>query len=389
MATSLLSLASVGARSVATVAACAGVGAYARRTGVLSDEVQKGVERLISEIFLPCLIFQKVVPNMNAEELISVWPLLVVCICTVVYGLFFGALVGSFAPKYRGLIMTAVAFPNSFSVPLTLMLMLADQPVLVENVPEAEGSSDVKERINLKFCMSYTLWVLARWSIGYPMVSGALTFRKWCDKALNAAVLACLVGIALGSCWDLVPRENQSAIVASRWLEPLSTSLDYMGRCNVPAMLLTLGAKLSDAAADLAPSRGWTGGAKAPLLPPQASPAAQQQALPQEAKAVAGTYLRGSPGLRPAAGALRRDRSSGVAGWHAPDGWASYDQRGSDVRAQRDRREGNGKAPVVDLHGVRRDVDRVHRLLPALALKARPCDEWNLLKLELLVRRSP
>lgn len=269
---------------MATVAACAGVGAYARRTGVLSDEVQKGVERLISEIFLPCLIFQKVVPNMNAEELISVWPLLVVCICTVVYGLFFGALVGSFAPKYRGLIMTAVAFPNSFSVPLTLMLMLADQPVLVENVPEAEGSSDVKERINLKFCMSYTLWVLARWSIGYPMVSGALTFRKWCDKALNAAVLACLVGIALGSCWDLVPRENQSAIVASRWLEPLSTSLDYMGRCNVPAMLLTLGAKLSDAAADLAPSRGWTGGAKAPLLPPQASPAAQQQALPQEAK---------------------------------------------------------------------------------------------------------
>eukprot|EP00418_Pyrodinium_bahamense_P052433 CAMPEP_0179168340 /NCGR_PEP_ID=MMETSP0796-20121207/82804_1 /TAXON_ID=73915 /ORGANISM="Pyrodinium bahamense, Strain pbaha01" /LENGTH=64 /DNA_ID=CAMNT_0020871097 /DNA_START=16 /DNA_END=207 /DNA_ORIENTATION=+ len=56
-------LVGVGAQSVATVAACAGVGVYARRVGVLTDGAQRGLDKLISSIYLPCLVFKKVVPN--------------------------------------------------------------------------------------------------------------------------------------------------------------------------------------------------------------------------------------------------------------------------------------------------------------------------------------
>jgi hypothetical protein len=65
-------------------------------------------------------------------------------------------------PQLSGLLMVAVAFPNTLAVPLSMMISISDHPLLVW-----EGSTTpVEERATSLFLFSYVIWVLARWSIG-------------------------------------------------------------------------------------------------------------------------------------------------------------------------------------------------------------------------------
>uniref|UniRef100_A0A7S4RJR3 Uncharacterized protein n=1 Tax=Alexandrium monilatum TaxID=311494 RepID=A0A7S4RJR3_9DINO len=260
-------LAGAAGVSVATVAACTAVGVYARRAGVLTASALKDLDKLVSSIYLPCLIFKKVLPNTNAGVLLDVWPLGVVCCASVLYGLLAGALVGRGTPRFRGMVMVAIAFPNSFSVPLTLMLALGDLPVLLTQ--GQPGGDALAARVNFLFLMSYSLWTLARWSIGFPLLSGAISFREWRRKVLNPPVVACLLAAGLGLAWDQVPVGARP-----RWeerlrplLQPLSAALQYAGQCSVPSILLTLGAKVDEAVASLwGRSKRTVSGSRAKLL---------------------------------------------------------------------------------------------------------------------------
>jgi len=268
MSVPLVTLVGIGAKSVSTVAACACVGAYAHRAGVLSGEAQKGLSKMIQSIFLPCLILEKVASNMSVDTLLDVWPLGVMCVTTVVYGLGLGMAVGHRIPAYKPMIMVAIAFPNSFSVPLTLMLALGDVPALLDGGRQV-GGEVLAARVNLLFMMSYSIWVLARWSIGYPVLSGALSFAKWRRKVLNPPVVASLLGAVVGLAYDAAPvqvRPNDANIQVV--LQPFRTALQYAGRCSIPAILLTLGAELDKALSDLwaAPKQSRALGKEAPLL---------------------------------------------------------------------------------------------------------------------------
>jgi len=270
----------VGLTSVATFLACAGIGAYARRAGVLTEGAQKGLDKLISSVYLPCLIIEKVLPNTSLQVLMDVWPLAVVCLFTVCYGLLTGACLGCIAPKFKGMLMVAVAFPNSFAVPITLMLAMGDQPEMLAD--GQEGGEALRSRVNLLFLNSYALWVLARWSIGYPLLSGALTVREWREKVLNAPVVACIVAGTVGVLWHSMPPEQQGAWVSSfaPVLHPVTVALQYAGRCSVPSILITLGARMDEAVATLWQRRKAANAARAePLLSacgPLVEPAAEE-----------------------------------------------------------------------------------------------------------------
>jgi len=245
---SFATLTSVAARSVASVVACAGIGAYARWNGVLTHENQEVLDKLVSKIFLPALILDKLIPNMNLECLLNAWPLAINCLCVVLYGILTGYACGRALPKrYQGLMMVAVAFPNSFSVPMTLLLTLGDAPFSDSVVKE-----DFTNYVSKLFLMSYALWVLCRWSIGYPILSGAITWRKWKSKVANPPVVACVVGSFCGLGWDAVPPEAKTWSVEHilPFLMPFGTALEYAGRCCVPCVLLVLGATLYEAIVD-------------------------------------------------------------------------------------------------------------------------------------------
>uniref|UniRef100_A0A7S1AL65 Uncharacterized protein n=1 Tax=Noctiluca scintillans TaxID=2966 RepID=A0A7S1AL65_NOCSC len=263
-----MDLALLGLRSVATVAACAGIGAYARWQGVLDKAGQQVLDRFVQSIFLPALIFDKVTPNTNAEDLRALWPMAVMCVFTVAYGLGAGAAIGTFLARfvreqrtvllYRPVLMVASGFPNSFSVPLVLMLALGDDPVLTKMGCSGKALSD---RINLLFLLSYVVWVFTRWSIGYPLMSGAISFKAWRLKVMNPPVISCFVAVAVGMVWAGLRSSFDSMSLGSVSV-PLSTAVDYAGRCSVPAILLTLGGRLYEAVEEI----GQNGFAGAGLL---------------------------------------------------------------------------------------------------------------------------
>ena len=169
-------------RSVATVGATAAVGAYARYRGVLTASGVKVLEKAVSEIFTPALILLKVLPNVRAETLVAVWPMTLVCFVCVSFGLSSGWLVCRLTRvgSLSGLVMTALAFPNSFSVPFTLFLAVSDHPALQQPGAPPRSAAEVESHAASLFLYSYVVWVFARWSIGYPALTGAFqSRRKW------------------------------------------------------------------------------------------------------------------------------------------------------------------------------------------------------------------
>lgn len=251
-ATVITALVRAASVSVATVAACAAVGAYAHRQGLLNAGAQKTLDQLIASVFLPCLVIGKVTPRMNITELVKVWPLIAICPIVVLYGLLTGALVSRLLsakhpnafPRYRGLIMVAVAFPNSFSVPLTLLLAVAKNPSMLGS----DDSEALGTRISVLFLMSYAIWVFARWSIGYPILSGAISLSEWVSKVMNPPVKACLLATLIGVPWNALNLSSQlNNYGATDVLRPFQVALEYSGRCSVPLILFSLGARLDKA----------------------------------------------------------------------------------------------------------------------------------------------
>lgn len=168
-----LHLTGLSLQAVLTVAACSGMGAYTKHRDILTKAGQKCVGGMVTHLFLPSLILQKVTPNMRVVDLQVLWPIAVMCLFTVGFGLFCGKMtskkISSSDPTtMSSLMMVATGFPNSFSVPLTLTLALPDEVLATYN----SGDESISTRVKLLFVVSYGMWVLARWSIGFPILSG-------------------------------------------------------------------------------------------------------------------------------------------------------------------------------------------------------------------------
>jgi len=233
------------------------LGAYGFKRGFLTASNRKVVDKIIVEATMPCLIISKVLPAMNLERLMLIWPLLLMVPIMLLYGLSLGAalarclgLVYPGASQHRGLIMVLLAFPNTFIIPLTMCLATPGLTDLLglENI----GVDALHQELALFFFLSYSVWLLAMWSIGYPILAGAVSCREWRQKALNPPSIACFISIALGIGWGYL---NSVLHIDLSKLAPLLHAVDFVGQPSVPLMLLNLGSGLVETVAEISERR--------------------------------------------------------------------------------------------------------------------------------------
>jgi predicted permease len=254
------SIALVALRSVLTVACTAAIGSYARWRGVLTDSGVKTLEKLVAEVFTPAIVLLKVMPNVSVDTLVAVWPNALICCFVILFGFGTGTLATRLFQKWHpdafpalsGLVLVALAFPNSFSVPLTLFLALADHPVLRSSA--APSAASVADRGTRLFLFSYVLWIAARWSIGYPVLTGSCqSFRKWASKMLNPPTITLLIALPLGAIVGALPESSLEGLATM--VAPLRAGIEYSSQSLVPATLLTLGAQLASVVESLRANR--------------------------------------------------------------------------------------------------------------------------------------
>jgi len=245
-------------KSVGVVVFAASVGAYARHREFLTKAGNKELDNLIKEVLTPAVIFFRIIPNANAHSFAAIWPMAVMCLVVVLTGLTLGWLSSSLITKgepraapFKGLLMVALAFPNSFSVPLTLQLALSDCPIFMQDhtmkqIIEAKGqtgaptAADVQDHTLNLFLFSYVIWVFMRWSVGFPVLSGTCEINTIFKKVVNAPTVACVSAVILGFVYSAV--KDTSAPI--QWLSPVALACKLMSSALVPAMMLTLGAKM-------------------------------------------------------------------------------------------------------------------------------------------------
>jgi len=231
--------------SVATVGCTAAIGAYGAWRGCLTPATVKQINKIVQEIFTPAMVLYKVTANVSLSTLAMIGPMGLMCFVVVSTGLALGSLVSTVLspaypeafPYYKGLLMVALAFPNSFSVPLTLQLALVDQPVFHSaGTPTAQAVHD--ETMSL-YLFSYVMWIFMRWSVGYPVLAGGFQdFKAWKSKVVNPVTVACIFAVLLGLLHNAAPG------VPTGWLGPLAAAVEIVSRALVPTIQLTIGAKL-------------------------------------------------------------------------------------------------------------------------------------------------
>mmetsp|Transcript_52988 Transcript_52988/g.113160 ORF Transcript_52988/g.113160 Transcript_52988/m.113160 type:complete len:426 (-) Transcript_52988:309-1586(-) len=221
------------------------LGAYGFKRGFLTASNRKVVDKIIVEATMPCLIISKVLPAMNLERLMLIWPLLLMVPIMLLYGLSLGAalarclgLVYPGASQHRGLIMVLLAFPNTFIIPLTMCLATPGLTDLLglENI----GVDALHQELALFFFLSYSVW------------RGAVSCREWRQKALNPPSIACFISIALGIGWGYL---NSVLHIDLSKLAPLLHAVDFVGQPSVPLMLLNLGSGLVETVAEISERR--------------------------------------------------------------------------------------------------------------------------------------
>jgi len=135
--------------------------------------------------------------------------------------------------------MVALAFPNSFAIPLTLQLQLANEPVFLTAITPT--AKDVHDHTLELYLFSYVLWIFMRWSVGFPVLTGGFQdFHTWRQKVVNPPTVACGLAMVLG----ILNNNVLPADMPREWAAPLATSIEYISNALVPTIQMTLGAKL-------------------------------------------------------------------------------------------------------------------------------------------------
>eukprot|EP00754_Rhynchopus_humris_P048859 Rhum_TRINITY_DN803_c0_g1::Rhum_TRINITY_DN803_c0_g1_i1::g.2449::m.2449 len=269
-------------QAVAEVLLVVSFGVYLGWNGVLDNTGIKRLEKVIVGIFTPSLIIAKVIPQANWARIVGLWPLISVCPWNMFWGCLFGYILTRFllrCPQNTGVVQAALSFPNTISVCLTLANVLARAQTVQEltvaqgNVPNGTdteiGSQGLEDfllsRSSVYVLTSTVWWNFARWTVGYNLLcyDAGESWASRMQKVLNPPVKGCIIAFIFGFTPFL-----QNWWVSKHFTAVLVvTAFELVGRCMVPCVLVTLGARVFNVTKDQVAEYRALRGKKAPGAP--------------------------------------------------------------------------------------------------------------------------
>eukprot|EP01059_Diplonema_ambulator_P033186 TRINITY_DN6819_c0_g2_i2.p1 TRINITY_DN6819_c0_g2~~TRINITY_DN6819_c0_g2_i2.p1 ORF type:complete len:415 (+),score=123.52 TRINITY_DN6819_c0_g2_i2:634-1878(+) len=242
----IIDLAGAAARAVAGVLLVASCGGYIAHKGVFPKPSIKVVDKLVVELFTPCLILGKVTPQVNPDLLVEFWPLMLVCVWNVTWGLIIGYLLSVVLDqrKLRGVLQAAIGFPNTISVVLTLSQALCKTKQVQElsTYPPDEAEDKLFAKASMMVLTSTLWWNFARWTVAYNLLAAGEeeTFLSRIKKVFNPPVIACGLSFIIG----FIPPFRRWWVGGSAPAVLLTDGVNMVGRCTVPVILVLLGARV-------------------------------------------------------------------------------------------------------------------------------------------------
>eukprot|EP01012_Entosiphon_sulcatum_P040393 TRINITY_DN54042_c0_g1_i1.p1 TRINITY_DN54042_c0_g1~~TRINITY_DN54042_c0_g1_i1.p1 ORF type:complete len:397 (+),score=47.19 TRINITY_DN54042_c0_g1_i1:35-1192(+) len=277
MASLISTVALPAAQAVGTILLGCLFGVTLQRAGCLTPQFLRDLTYMTANVFSPCLILSSFGPIASFQVLVSWWPLPVFVTLYLVQGVFAGLVL----KKIFGMTweqckfgMAVMSFANTVSVGLPLMENLSKTiPDRLRQSPD-DTSAAIQGRsvsyIMLTSAVQVSLW----WTLGYrwlakpnpetkPLLAeenseievaensplaekgnqervvAALRFLR--QNFVTPATVSCLAALVIGSIAPL-----RDFLYIDSPVSPVVTQiLDGFGSCNVPSILLSLGAKLA------------------------------------------------------------------------------------------------------------------------------------------------
>ena len=113
---------------------------YPREAPILPRDGLRNFSRLVSNVCLPCLMFEQFGRSLSVERLQSAWYLAAFSVVNIAVAFCVGSVLRCIARPHerlhRGFLM-ALTFQNCLSLPLLLVEVLTRQPVIKDKIPDA------------------------------------------------------------------------------------------------------------------------------------------------------------------------------------------------------------------------------------------------------------
>jgi len=198
-----------------------GIGFSLRRMGVVTDDAERSLMKIVINLLYPCFILSKVPGNTSLEDVSLVGLALAVGLALPVLALLVSFIVGrSLGIDSRpalGTFCLSTSIQNYGYVPIPLIIALFP--------------ATSKETLGVLFVHNLGLEV-AMWTIGIVVLSGSMAGAG--RRLINGPTIAITVGLLLNfSGWH-------------EWIPAvISKAISELGNCSIPISLLLVGASLA------------------------------------------------------------------------------------------------------------------------------------------------
>ena len=194
------------------------IGGLARQRALLTEEVSKGLSRLVIVVTLPFLYFYTLATQCSRELLFGLWMLPVSAVCLVLVSYLFGRVVSFFLhlePASRNTFTYLTAFTNCGFLAIPIAFALFNQKGVLMVVMFNVG-------------YSILLWTLGVWTLSRTTKTGAHPLRHLLNTGTIGLVLGLLIGVF-------------SLKLPAFFLE----ASHILGQATIPLALLVIGAILA------------------------------------------------------------------------------------------------------------------------------------------------
>ncbi|NQZ59320.1 MAG: AEC family transporter, partial [Lentisphaeraceae bacterium] len=201
-----------------------GVGVVVRKCGVLSEEADSSILKLVINLLMPCLIFSSIVGNESVKDPANSLMAPLAGFLGAAGPMLLCLLLSKYVFRFKGLSESAQR--STFAVATGLQ----NYGYIAIPVIAKVFGNDL-----LGVLMLHNMGVeLALWSVGVMIYSGKVTKKSW-RKLLNGPSFAVVISMLLNTLsWDVfVPI-------------PVINTVTQLGQCAIPIGLLLIGATVYD-----------------------------------------------------------------------------------------------------------------------------------------------